>query len=94
MSIYSSQDRESTCRGGVARGRERIPGRLYTIRAEPETGFELISCEIMTKTKSWTLTRLSPLGAPTLVFCVRMWIGHSAVQTFSTELFPMIALRL
>ena len=39
------------------RGRERIPSRLRTVSAEPDTGLELVNCEIMTsaETKSQTL---------------------------------------
>ena len=39
-------------RGGAERererGRERIPSNLYTDIMEPDAGFELMKCEIMT----------------------------------------------
>ena len=35
-------------RGGTERGRDRIPGRLHTVRAEPDMGLQLTNCEIMT----------------------------------------------
>ena len=34
--------------GGAERGRERIPGRLRTVSAEPDVGLELTNHEIMT----------------------------------------------
>ena len=33
---------------GRERGRERIPSRLRAVSAEPDTGLELVNCEIMT----------------------------------------------
>ena len=54
-------------KGGEAdREGERIPSRLYAIRAEPDTGLELTNCKIMTsaETKSQTLNQLSHPGAP------------------------------
>ena len=30
------------------RGRERIPSRLHVVRAEPNSGLNLMNCEIMT----------------------------------------------
>ena len=35
-------------RGGAERGRERIPSRLHTVRAEPDPGLDLMNRELMT----------------------------------------------
>ena len=42
------RDRETTSGAGAERGRERIPGRLHTVSAEPDAGLKLINHEIMT----------------------------------------------
>ena len=39
---------ESTRRGGAERGRERIPSRLHTVRAEPRAGLGPTNHEITT----------------------------------------------
>ena len=54
------------------RGRERIPSRLHTVRAEPDAGIELSDRETMTwaEIKSQTFNQLSHPGAPLfLIFC-------------------------
>ena len=35
-------------RRDTERGRERIPTRLHAVSAEPNVGFDLMKCEIMT----------------------------------------------
>ena len=40
--------RERLSRQGAQRGREKIPSRLCTVSREPDMGFELTNCEIMT----------------------------------------------
>ena len=44
------RDRDRMSRGGAERERrrERIPSRLHTASAEPDTGLEFMNCEIMT----------------------------------------------
>ena len=66
--IYFERDRVSG--GGAERGRERIPGRLHTVSAEPNVGLELRNCKIMTeaKIKSQVLNQLSHPGAPEEAF--------------------------
>ena len=56
--------------GQRERGRERIPGRLCAVSAEPNAGLELMNCEIMTwaETKSQMLNRLSHPGTPRIIF--------------------------
>ena len=44
MFIYSERDRGR----GTGGGRERIPGRLYTVNIETYRGLELMNREIMT----------------------------------------------
>ena len=48
------------------RERETDPSRFHTVSTEPDVGFELKNCEIMTwaEIKSQTLHRLSHSGAP------------------------------
>ena len=41
------RERESTSGGGAER-RDRIPGRLRAISAEPDAGLELTNCDFMT----------------------------------------------
>ena len=54
---------------GKERGRERIPSRLHTVRAEPDVGLKLTNHEIITwaktimtwaENKSWTQPTKSP----------------------------------
>ena len=51
---------------GTERGKERIPSRLCSVRADPNVGLEHTNREIMTgaKIKSQMLDRLSHPGAP------------------------------
>ena len=50
LGVYFVRERESMSRGGAEteRERERIPSRLYAVRAEPDTGRKLTNREIMT----------------------------------------------
>ena len=48
MFIYFEREREREWGRDRERGRERIPSRLCTVRAESDTGLELSHCEIMT----------------------------------------------
>ena len=41
-------ERERGQKGGAERGRERIPNRLLTVSAEPNTGLDLTTHEIVT----------------------------------------------
>ena len=71
--ISGGRERESTSRGGAERRRDRIPSRLRTISAGPDSGLELPNLEIMTwaEIKNWTLNRLSDPGAPSFFFLVK-----------------------
>ena len=48
--IYSEREREREREQGRVRerGKERFPGRVHTVSAEPEAGLNPQSCDIMT----------------------------------------------
>ena len=48
LSLFILRDRESRGVAERERERERIPGRLHAVRAEPDVGLELTNYEIMT----------------------------------------------
>ena len=51
FNVYCDREREHMCAsggGGRERGRERIPSRLCTVRAEPNAGLKLTKLEIIT----------------------------------------------
>ena len=52
--------------GGTKREGERIPSRLFAVRAEPDTGLDPTNSETMTpvEIQSQELNRLSHPGAP------------------------------
>ena len=47
MFIYFAREERDRMKEGQ-RGREGIPGKLHTVRAEPDSGLDLTSCESMT----------------------------------------------
>ena len=49
---------------GRQRRKERIPNRLYAVRAEPDAALKLRNLMIGAETKSWTLKQLSNPGTP------------------------------
>ena len=67
---------------GRERGRERFPGRLLTVGAEPEAGLSLLNQEVTTRagTKGQTLNQLSHPGAPRISFdwrqCFSPFFAH------------------
>ena len=52
LSIYFERETEHKWRRGRERGRKRIPSKLCTASAEPDTGLELTDREIVTWLKS------------------------------------------
>ena len=48
MFTYFKTESKHAWESDRERGRERIPGRLCTVRTEPSTGLELTNHEIMT----------------------------------------------
>ena len=46
--LFILRESESMSRRGAETEGKRIPSRLYTSGAEPDTGLELTNCEIMT----------------------------------------------
>ena len=63
------RERERACTSEQGRGRKRrkrIPSRLHTVRAEPDTGLDPVNLETVTeaKIKSQTLNGLSHPRTP------------------------------
>ena len=46
--MHLEKNRDSTSRGEAERRRERLPSRLRTASTEPDSGLELMNCEIVT----------------------------------------------
>ena len=42
------RERARAEKGQRETGRDRIPSRLHTVSVEPDTGLELMNCEVMT----------------------------------------------
>ena len=70
INLLTEREREREREKACGRGRERILSRLCTVSTVPNVGLKLRNREIMTwtRTRSWTLNRLSHPGALNPIF--------------------------